>query len=81
MEKERVSRRDFIQYTSRYLKGEGVVITNRGVPEYELVAIEHKKEATVSTVSIEKVDRLSKYGCGECDRVVGQLHCKLHGRS
>ena len=36
---ERVKRRDFIQYTSRYLNSDEIIVTNRGVDEYVIKRI------------------------------------------
>ena len=80
-----VTRRDFIQYTSRYMKELPIVITNYGEPDLILSKYTPQKQDNVATpkyatasATLSK-EAFNKYGCG-CVRVVGQLLCKTHGR-
>lgn len=89
----RVSRREFIQHTSKWLKEVPLIITNRGVDELEVsVARKDRIEAEVATLvpvaevatSIEVASTRFRrnpleYGCG-CGREVGKTLCSKHGR-
>jgi hypothetical protein len=44
----RVSKRDFIQYTSKWLKETPIIITNRGIDEYKIERCE-RCESNVAT--------------------------------
>lgn len=64
-----VTKREFIQHTSKYIKSGDFILTKHGVPEYfisikDFVATKETKD---------------EYGCG-CSREVGKIMCDRHQR-
>jgi len=86
----RVSKRDFIQYTSKYIKELPVYITNRGKDELYLCKASDLLVATspkelIATIPGEdvlpgKIATYDVYGCG-CEKEEGRHLCKKHGRA
>ena len=74
-----VTRREFIQHTSLYMKELPMVITNRG--ENDLVLCSYDsfvKPPTQSFKNVATVEQLATHGCG-CIKD-GTVLCKKHRR-
>ena len=82
---KRVNKRDFVQYTSKWLKEVPIIVTNRGVDEYVIeVASNVATKQEVATkpkdnVATKDSMEVKEYGCG-CRRESGKVLCGKHGR-
>ena len=74
-----VSRREFIQHTSKYLKEMPVVITRRGEPDLRL-DIYRENISVWFDGSDSKIDFNLVYACG-CKRAEDKKLCSKHNRA
>ena len=83
-----INMREFCLNTTKYLKGDTIIITKRGVPSFRLVPIDgcgidvqksvEYKDYVATKVQIPKKN-FNEYNCG-CEKVNGKYLCPKHGR-
>lgn len=87
----RVSRQDFIRYTSKYLKEFPLIITNRGTDELLISTIEEravtvikqdtinidKEKPMMNKINLETNNVWDEYRCG-CKKIEGNKCCPKH---
>ena len=77
----RVSRQEFIRYTSKCLKELPLIITNRGTDDLYICRASEvgDRVATKEENSGKETPEVATYGCG-CRKEEGKPLCKKHGR-
>lgn len=87
----RVSKFEFVKNTSKYLKGEEVIITHRGedclvlTPVGESISVKPEPKVNVATKKEKKegnksvLNQYNSFTCG-CVKAEGKYLCPKHGR-
>lgn len=81
---ERITKREFIQHTSKHIKPSVFILTNHGVDEYLVTIVatngikNEQGELKIATTDKDREQRISLYGCG-CPKT-DDLLCQKHGR-